>query len=306
MQTQKVAMLGLGLMGGGMARRLLGAGFAVTVYNRTPEKAAALGAEGATIAGTPREAAATADVVIAMLADDTASRNVWLGKEGALASGGAKAGALLIDCSTISPAWVKELSHAATAGGCDFLDAPVTGSKPQAAAGELFFMAGGTAAAYERARPFFAVMGRDSVHLGPVGSGALVKLINNFVCGVQIVALAEALTLIEHTDLDRTKALAVLTDGAPGSPLVKIMSQRMTASDFTPNFLLKLMTKDIHYALHEAQERSVPLAMGEAALAVFQQGMAAGLADKDFSSIVQLLRNQANRAASPDQGIANG
>src|SRR6266508_2922425 len=137
----KVAFLGLGIMGGGMAQNLLKAGFPLTVYNRTRAKADPLAALGARVAGTPREAAANADIVIAMVGDDMASRAVWLGADGALA--GARAGAVLVECSTLSLEWVRELAGLASERKLDFLDSPVTGSKDAAAAGELKLMVGG-------------------------------------------------------------------------------------------------------------------------------------------------------------------
>jgi 3-hydroxyisobutyrate dehydrogenase len=291
----RVAILGLGIMGGGMAGRLLGEQFPTTVYNRSRQKAEPLAAMGAKVCASAREAAAGAEVVIAMLADDKASKNVWLGSDGALA--GAAPGTILIESSTISPGWVCELAAAASARGCELLDAPVTGSKPQAAAGQLLFLVGGSDAALERVRPVLAVLSRDIVHLGPVGSGALVKLINNFVCGVQAVAIAEALALIERTSLDPAKTLAVLTEGAPGSPMVKLLCKRMTARDFSPNFPLKLMAKDLKYALDEGAARSIPLATATAAMQTMRRAIEAGLGDEDFSAVVELLRRSNQSAA---------
>ena len=148
-----------------MASRLLSMGFPLTVYNRSREKAEKYAASGALVADTPRDAAARADLVIAMIADDVASRGVWLGPDGALA--GAAPGKLLLDCSTISVAWVKELAAAAAEKGCEFLDAPVTGTKPHASSGELFFMVGGSASGFDRAREVLSALGREVLHLGP-------------------------------------------------------------------------------------------------------------------------------------------
>jgi 3-hydroxyisobutyrate dehydrogenase len=287
-----VAVMGLGLMGSGMASRLVGHGFNVTVFNRSAQKAEALGALGAKVAKTPGEAAQGADFVISMLADDGAAREVWLGAEGAMKN--VNRDAVLIECSTVSVQWVKELSAAAGKRGCELLDAPVTGSKSHAAAGELLFLVGGSDRALAKARPVLAAMSRDIFHLGPTGSGALVKLINNFVCGVQVVAIAEALALMERTDLDVAKALAVLTEGAPGSPLVKALSKRMTSRDYTPNFMLKLMKKDLQYAIEEAGRHSMSLATAAAALGTMSKAEEAGNGDKDFSSVVELLRKKNN------------
>ena len=271
-----------------MARRLLGAGFPLTVYNRSRAKAEALVGAGAKAAGTPREAVAGADVVLSMVADDVASRSMWLGADGALA--GVRRGAVLVECSTLTVAWVNELAAAIAATGCEFVDAPVTGTRPHAAGGELNFIVGGSAAALEKIRPVLAPMSRSVMHLGPTGSGALVKLINNFVCAVQIASLAEALALIERSGLDRAKALAVLTDGAPGSPLVKTLSARMTAKDYTPNFMLKLMTKDIGYAIQEGRTRGQTLATAEVALQLFQRAMAQGRGDEDMAVMIEPMR----------------
>lgn len=287
MNSPRVGFLGLGIMGSNMARRLLGAGFTLTVYNRNRAKAEAL--TGAQAAATPREAVANADVVICMVADDVASRAIWLGENGALA--GVMRGAALADCSTLSVTWVKELAAAATAAGCEFLDAPVTGSKSQSAAGELNFILGGSVVGLEKLRPVLTPMARSITHLGPTGSGALIKLINNFVCGVQVASLAEALALIEQSGLDRTKALSVLLDGAPGSPLVKTIASRMTASDFAPNFLLKLMAKDLGYAIAEGEARGLQPTTAIAALEVFRRAIAVGHGGKDMSAVIEPFRS---------------
>jgi 3-hydroxyisobutyrate dehydrogenase len=192
----RVALSGLGLMGAGMAANLLRAGYPLTLYNRSREKASPFLEQGARVADTPRESAADADVILSMVADDAASRGVWLGEDGALA--GAPGGALCIESSTLSVGWVRELGAAAAERGPDFLDAPVTGSRTQAAAGELLFLVGGSATALQRATPVLTAMGRGVVHVGAAGSGALLKLVNNFLCGVQAASLAEALALVLH------------------------------------------------------------------------------------------------------------
>jgi 3-hydroxyisobutyrate dehydrogenase len=295
MQQNRVALMGLGLMGSGMARRLLGAGFPLTVWNRNPERAQALAAEGAHAAATPREAAARADVVLSMVADDAASRAVWLGDDGALA--GAARGAVLVESSTLTVGWIGQLFREATARDCELLDAPVTGSRTHAASGELVFLVGGSAAALETARPALAAMSRAILHVGASGRGALLKLVNNSMCGVQAAALAEALALIERSGLDRAKSLELLTSGAPGSPLVKTLSARMTARDYTPNFLLRLMAKDLTYALGEGRRYGLALATVASALAVVDQAVAAGNGEEDFSALVEPLRRAAGETS---------
>ncbi len=294
MSKPRIAFLGLGIMGGGMARNLLTKGFPLTVFNRNAEKSKLFANDGARVASSPREAADNADVIISMVADNNAARSVWLGEvragqaNGALA--GAKPGTIYIECSTVTVGWVHELAAAAQKQKCELLDAPVTGSKNQAASGELNFLVGGDPATLEKVRPVFAAMGKTVIHLGPTGSGALLKLINNFVCGVQVASLAEALVMIERGGLERSRALEVLANGAPGSPLFKAVSTRMTTPDFTPNFLLRLMAKDLGYAIQEGGKLSVELLTAAAALNEFQKAIAAGHGDKDIAAVVEPFR----------------
>ena len=227
-------------------------------------------------------------MVIAMLADDNASRAAWTGDAGALA--GVRPGTVLMDSSTLSVDWVRELAAASAALGCPFIEAPVTGSKPQAEAGELLFLAGGEAEAIDPVRPVLATMSRSIVHLGPVGSGATMKLVNNFLCGVQAASLAEALAVIENSGLNRDAAFDILANGAPGSPLVKGVGKRMTARDYRVHFALHLMLKDMTYAIAEGARNGVTLKMAEAARDKFRAAVSAGLGDKDFAAVSELDR----------------
>ena len=288
MSKPHVAVLGLGIMGGGMASRLLSAGFSLSVYNRNREKSEPFSKAGGFVAASAREAASRAEIVISMVADDAASRGVWLGENGGLA--GASRGSILIESSTLSVNWVKELAAAAAEHDCALLDAPVTGTKPHAASGELFFMVGGSSAALERAREVLSVLGREVLHLGPTGSGALVKLINNFVCGVQAASFAEALALVDVSGLDREKCITVLANSALASPLIQRMLSSMAANDYTPNFPLKLMTKDIGYAMREGAAYGLTLQTAAPALEVFKHAVTEGLGDQDFSAVVKSLQ----------------
>ena len=289
MSKQTVALLGLGIMGQGMAGRLLSAGFQLTVYNRNRAKADALAKSGARVATTPAEAAADADVVIAMVSDDAASREIWMGANGALAT--ARPGTCLIEASTLSVQWVTELAAAATKRKCEFLDAPVTGSKPHAAEGQLLFLVGGDANVLERVRPVLAAMSRDIIHLGPTGSGARLKLINNFLCGVQAASLAEAVSMIHASGLDPEKSMSVLTGGAPASPVIKLISGRAASGDKDINFVLRLMAKDISYARDEAKRAGLTAETSSAALEIFKKAIEKGYGDEDFSAVVNSLKN---------------
>jgi 3-hydroxyisobutyrate dehydrogenase len=288
MSNPRIAFVGLGHMGGGMAGRLLAARFPLAVFSRDSSKAASLVSAGARLAASPGDAARDADVIISMVADDDASRAIWQGNNGALAA--ARPGAVFIECSTLTVDWVKELAALASKQGCELLDAPVTGTRGPAAAGQLNFFVGGNAATLERMQPVFAPMAKSVTHVGPTGAGAMLKLVNNFVCGVQVTALAEALVMVERSGLDRQQALALLTEGAPGSPLVKVVATRMTAADYTPQFSLKLMTKDLVYAVREASKLSLELTSATAALQRFQGGIAAGNGDQDMAALIESIR----------------
>jgi len=287
---QTVAILGLGTMGMGMAKNLLKSGFTVHAYNRTRAKAEPLAAEGAHIHGTPADAARAADIIIAMLSDDNASRAAWTGPQGALAI--AKAGAVLIDSSTITPRWVEELAELAKVRGLEFLDAPVTGSKPQAEGKQLNFLVGGDAKTLERARPALEAMGQSVIHLGPVGSGARLKLINNFLCGVQVASLAEAVVWIERSGLNREQALDFLKKAAPGSPLLAGVSARMVEATYGVNFFLSLMKKDMNYAQADAKTLGIELRTAASAESRFEEAVEAGFAEKDMSAVVEPLRHR--------------
>lgn len=286
--AEKVAVLGLGVMGVGMAKNLRKAGFDVTVWNRTAAKAEVFVKDGGVAAASPAEAANGAKVVISMLADDNASRAAWLGEHGALA--GMQANAIAVESSTVSPVWIAELHEAAQARGVRLLDAPVTGSRPQAEAAQLTFLTGGDAATVEEARPVLAAMSKQVLLLGPVGSGAQLKLINNFLCGVQIVSFAEALTWIERSGLDRTLALEFLKTAAPGSGILAGMSERMTKRTYEVNFALDLMRKDMSYAQAAAEKFGVDLSTATNAEKLFVQAQKEGLGEKDMSAVVEVVR----------------
>ena len=285
---QRVAILGLGTMGAGMAKNLLKAGFSVAAYNRTRSKAAPLAAAGARIADTPADAVRDANVVITMLSDEKGSRATWTGTDGALAH--ANSEAVLIECSTVTPEWITELAGLVNARGLQLLDAPVTGSRMQAEAGELSFLVGGDPDALERARPVLAAMSKDIVFLGPSGSGARMKLINNFLCGVQVASLAEGLAWIERSGLDRDVALGVLKSGAPGSPLLGAISARMVEAKYNVNFLLSLMEKDLRYAAADAATLGVDLRTAKTAETRFHEATEAGHAQRDMSAVIEPLR----------------
>ncbi len=281
---QHIALLGLGTMGAGMAANWLTKGFALSVWNRTPARAQTLISKGARAAATPREAAAGADFIFAMVADDAASRGVWLGADGALA--GAKAGAIVVESSTLTPDWVRELARHASAKGCGFLDAPVGGSRQAAAAGELRLFVGGDEATFEAARPALAAVGSKMDRLGPVGAGATWKLINNQLIAAQTAALAEALDVASRAGFKPEQVSDLILTGAAASPMVKLKLPRMLAGDFDQtDFALYLMLKDARYATALAQSLGAPADMISSAVKAFARSEAKGLGAKDIAAV---------------------
>ena len=288
MEKISVALLGLGTMGGGMAANLLKAGFPLAVWNRTPAKAESFAAQGARVAATPADAASGAQLILSMLADDNASRTVWTGENGALEA--AEPGAVLVECGTVSPTWIAELAELAGARGLDLLDAPVTGSRPQAEQGKLAFFVGGSAEALDRIKPALEAMSHKIAHLGPLTSGAKMKLLNNFLCAVQLASLAEGMAWLERSGLDRDQAIELLKAGAPGSPLFAGMAHRMTTDLDTVNFSLALLAKDVSYAHDAAAQTGIDLTTATNTRHLLDRAIAAGYGDKDMANVVQVLR----------------
>jgi 3-hydroxyisobutyrate dehydrogenase len=288
--TPSVAVLGLGTMGHGMAANLLKTGFSVTVWNRTRAKAEPLVHLGATVASNPGHAAENAAIVVAMLSEDAASRAAWLGQGGALAAMPPQS--IAVECSTLSPDWIRELHAAVTQRGLRMAEAPVTGSRTQAEAGQLNFLVGADEDTLATLLPVLQCMSKEILHLGPVGSGAQLKLINNFLCAVQVASFAEALTWMEQTGLRLDTALEFLKRGAPGSGILSAMSDRMTSRTYEVNFLLRLMAKDQRYARAAAAQLGVDVSMASPVLELFEQAEEQGLGEKDMSAVVEVVRRK--------------
>src|ERR1700730_13765291 len=213
-----VAFIGLGRMGHGMAGRYLDSGSTVAVWNRSKAKADDLIARGARWAISPAEAAAGADAIVTMVADDEASRVVWLGKDGAATT--AKPGALAIECSTVSYQHALDLAGELRARGLVYIDSPVTGLPDAAAAGKLTLLVGADPADLDRARPFLAPLSTTIRHFGPIGCGTVYKLINNLMGAIQIAGIAEGLAIAEQAGLDMKLVLEAIETGVAGSPQV--------------------------------------------------------------------------------------
>ena len=278
-----VAFIGLGAMGSRMAANLIAAGHKLRVYNRDRAKTKDAADKGAAVCASPAEAAKGAEFVVSIVADDAATRAVMLGTEGALA--GATPGTILIDSSTNTPAMAREVAQGAKAKGCQYLDAPVSGSLVQAQGKELVFMVGGDKAAFDKAQPLFAAMGRMAKLVGGSGTGATIKLVNNMLSGTTTAALAEAAQVAEAAGLDRDAALEILGEGAAGSRLLKSKLPKMFKRDFSAQFQLELMEKDLRYFLLLAQEVDRPTPIASLVRSQYQAGRRAQLGKLDSSAV---------------------
>ena len=278
-----IAFIGLGAMGARMAHNLLAAGHLLNVYNRSPDKLAPLLAQGATACPSPAEAVANSDFAIVMVADDEATRQVMLGQNGLIQA--AKAGTILIDCGTVTPTTAREISAAAKAKGLSHLDAPVQGSLVQAQNKELIFLVGGDEAAFDKAQPLFAAMGRLARYVGGSGAGSTIKLINNMLSGTVGAVLVEAARMVQAAGIDEATAVQILSDGAAGSRLVKTKLPKMLKRDFSPQFQLELMEKDLRYFLVLAEELQQSAPLTRMALRLYHAASENGQGKLDFSAV---------------------
>lgn len=279
-----IAVLGTGAMGSRMAAALLRAGHSVTVWNRTSARAQPLVEQGAVLAATPRAASDGAQIVLAMVRDDEASRQVWLAEDGALRAMSAEA--IGIESSTLSVKWVRELAATFAGRGMAFLDAPVVGTRAQADTSTLIHLIGGDAEFVARALPVLSAIGGSAHHVGPAGSGAVLKLVVNAFLGVQVAALGELLGAAERMGLDRRRAGEVLTEMPSCSASAKGVTLAMLARNFAPAFPVELVEKDLGYLAGGMSPGSAPL--NDAAHAVFARALAAGMGADNMTAVAKL------------------
>ena len=286
----KVAFLGLGAMGSRMATNLLKAGHELTVWNLRPEAANKLAGAGAKAAATPREAAEGNDFIVAMVSNDEASRHVWLDESnGALL--GAKAGAIAIESSTLTPAWVCELSGAMSKVGVTLLDAMVSGSTPQAESAQLVFLVGGDAESLKRAEPVLKPLGSSIQHAGPTGCGALAKLTTNTLMGVGLTTLAEMIGMLKRQGVDPKPVLNAVSATAMWNPHLTRDAESMLSGNFETHFPIKLLEKDLGYTVKTAGgDAAVPTV--SAVRGVFKKAIEKNLGDLNMTAVVKLFDNK--------------
>jgi len=257
--VERIAFIGLGIMGRGMVRNLLKAGYPVTVWNRTAERADEFVALGAKGAATPSDAAASADIVMSCVSDTPDVEAVLLGENGAIH--GARAGMIFIDLSTISPKSTRQIAAKLGEVGVGLLDAPVSGGSEGAERGTLSIMVGGSTPNFERALPVFQAIGKTVTHMGVSGSGQATKLVNQILCVANMLAAGEALLLAQASGLDLAKTLQAVGGGAGGSWMLVNRGSQVIVRDFRPGFTIDLQQKDLRLVLESADELGLPLSL---------------------------------------------
>lgn len=288
--TMKITVLGLGAMGSRMAHRLIATGeHEVTVWNRSAEACQPLIHTGAKAAPTPASAVIDSDLVLSMLRDDDAGRSVWLAPDtGALAA--MTPGAVAVDSSTVTPTFSSELADHCARHGVEFLDAPVLGSRPQADAGALIFLAGGDPTVLHRVEPVLRQIGGAVHHTGPAGTGARMKLLANALFAVQVAAVAELLGSLRDTDLDPARAVDILATTPVASPAATAAATAMLGQTFPPAFPIELVSKDLRYATDDAALRDAAVPLTHAAAEAYEKALEYGHGAENLTGIIQLYR----------------
>jgi 3-hydroxyisobutyrate dehydrogenase len=288
MARESVGFIGLGIMGSRQAANLRRAGYELTVFNRTRERAEEWAAEhGAHIAGTPREVAERSDVVITMVVDGPQVEAVLFGPDGAVES--APEQALFVDMSTIAPGDARRLGAELRRRGHGFVDAPVTGSAPKAEDGTLTIMVGGDAEHVGRAMPLLEAMGEVIVHVGEIGDGQAVKVISNAVTASNCATLAQALVVASRAGVDLEALVKVMGAGSAASTMLTLKAKPMLEHDFTPLFKLEHMLKDVRLCLDEARKAGAGFPSAAVAGELYSAGVGRGLGEHDFAAVLEVV-----------------
>jgi len=288
---EKIGFVGLGIMGQGMALNLQKAGFALTVWNRTEAKAQPVIEAGGRLAGSPAEVAAQSDIIVVCVSDTPDVEAVVLGEQGIVH--GAKAGSLVIDCSTISPKATKEIAAQLAEKEVAMLDAPISGGSEGAVKGTLSIMVGGAAEDFERARPVFEAMGKTITHVGETGAGQTVKLVNQVLVVGNALAICEAFMLAQAGGVDLKTALKAVEAGAAGSWMLSNRGPQIIERDWRPGFTIDLQLKDLRLVRQAADELGVPLLGTDLIFELYRTLQAQGLGDQGNHMLIKALENLA-------------
>ena len=299
--AERVGFIGLGIMGRGMANNLLKAGFAVRLWNRTASRMDALVAAGAEAGSSPADVAANSDIIITCVSDTPDVERVILGEDGVIH--GAKAGSLVIDCSTISPQVTKEIAAKLAEKGIHMLDAPISGGSEGAAKGTLSIMIGGDADQYQRALPVFQAMGKTITHIGTNGTGQTVKLVNQVLVVGNCLAMCEALLLAQAGGVDLQKTYEAISQGAAGSWMFTNRGPQIMKRDWRPGFTIALQQKDLRLVLDAADELGVPLAGTSLIFNLYRTLEAQGFSEEGNHALVKALENLAGFEVGTKQEV---
>lgn len=288
----RVGFIGLGIMGRPMVKNLLKAGFGVTVWNRSWNHVDALLAAGAKKAGSPAEVAGASDVVITIVGDSPDVEQVVLGPNGVLE--GAHPGLVVIDMTTISPEVTRHIAAECAAKGVDMLDAPVSGGEKGAIEATLSIMVGGKAEVLDRCRPVLQCLGASIVHVGDHGTGQTVKLCNQIIGGLNLLAVAEGLALAAKAGVDPSVAIEVITKGAAGSWSLANLGPKMVAGNYAPGFMVKFQLKDLRLAMETASGLDLPLPGTALVQQLFRSLVADGAGDEGTQALVKVIERLGN------------
>lgn len=280
-------------MGSRMAANLQAHGHALVVYNRTAARATPLLDSGAAWADSPASVAARADIVFTMLSEPGVVEETALGRDGLLHR--LRPGGLWINCSTVDPAFARRMEDKARTRGVRYLDAPVTGSREPAARGELVFIVGGDAADVETGLPLLRTMGHRILHVGAVGMGSSMKIINNLIGGVAMAGFAEGAALGATLGISPQTILEVMSGGVMLAPFIAAKHAKLAAGDFDTEFSMRWLNKDLHLASITAYEAGAAMPVVNAAKELYRLAVRAGYADEDFSAVFAFLTQQPAR-----------
>lgn len=297
--SERLGFIGLGIMGRGMAHNLLKAGYSVRVWNRTPGKADALLRAGAQISASPRELAQECDVVLTCVSDTPDVEQVLLSEEGVIH--GLRPGGLVIDMSTISPHATREMAAKLGERGIHLLDAPVSGGSEGAEKGTLSIMVGGDAEQVARALPILQAMGRTITHVGGQGAGQTVKLVNQILVVVNMLAVSEALVFAQASGLDLEKTLQAVSGGAAGSWMLSYRAPQVIARDWRPGFTIDLQQKDLRLALQAADQVGAPAIATSLVYHLYRTLQSAGLGEEGNHALVKALEQLSGITVGKEQ-----